>query len=490
MFRISLSLLLLLTVTAYAQVTSPNSAASATSGASVSTSTPNALEPQEATAAHSADQAQSAPGAAAPQAPSSAPTGSAPGSQTAAPGTAPGSKPSSTQITLDQAITLALANSPTLLATRTTVPQSQAQEITAGLRPNPVLSWDALFVPIFSPGNFSENFVNNVQQFDIGVGYLIERGHKRQARLQAARDATAVTKAQVYDAERTLSFNVAQQFINALLAKSNLQFAQQDLASFQETVNISQERYKAGDISEGDLLKIKIQLLQFQTDVASAQIAKAQALGSLRQLIGFHAVPRDYDVAGDLVFQPLTMGPEDLQARALRERPDLKAAQQGVTAAGSQVVLAKANGKQDLNTSFTFSHVSGASSGSVAFSIPLAIFDRNQGEIARTRFALTQAQLNEKAAEETVVTDVGNSYEATKTNQQIVELYLSGYLNQAQQSRDISDYAYRRGAATLLDLLDAERSYRSTQLAYRQSLATYMLSLEQLREAVGSRSLP
>src|SRR5579872_2347269 len=467
MVRLFLSVFVLLTATAIAQVTSAGSAP----GAPSSSSTPDAPQPQTAPPASTS----------APPAGPGVPAGTARGS---------GQKPAPTLITLDEAITLALANSPTLQAARTTVPQSQAQEITARMRPNPVLSWDALFIPIFSPGDFSESFVNNVQQFDIGVGYLIERGHKRQARLQAARDATAVTQSQLYDAERTLTLNVAQQFVNALLAKSNFEFAQQDLASFQETVNISQERYKAGDISEGDLLKIKLQLLQFQTDLASARIARAQALGTLRQLIGFQAVPGNYDVAGELAFQPLTVGREDLQARALHERPDLKAAQQGVTAAGSQVALAKANGKQDLDTAFTFSHVSGASSGSVSFSIPLAIFNRNQGEIARTRFALTQAQLTEKAAEETVFTDVSNAYEATKTNQEIVELYQSGYLNQAQQSRDISEYAYKRGAAALLDLLDAERSYRSTQLAYRQALATYMLSLEQLREAVGSRTLP
>jgi len=467
MVRLFLSVFVLLTATAIAQVTSPGRAP----GAPSSSSTPDAPQPQTV-----------------PPGSTSAPPGAGTPPETA---TRPsGQQPAPKLITLDEAITLALANSPTLQAARTTVPQSQAQEITARMRPNPVLSWDALFIPIFSPGNFSESFVNNVQQFDIGVGYLIERGHKRQARLQAARDATAVTQSQLYDAERTVTLNVAQQFVNALLAKSNFEFAQQDLASFQETVNISQERYKAGDISEGDLLKIKLQLLQFQTDVASARIARAQALGTLRQLIGFQAVPGNYDVAGELAFQPLTVGREDLQARALRERPDLKAAQQGVTAAGSQVALAKANGKQDLDTAFTFSHVSGASSGSVSFSIPLAIFNRNQGEIARTRFALTQAQLTEKAAEETVFTDVSNAYEATKTNQEIVELYQSGYLNQAQQSRDISEYAYKRGAAALLDLLDAERSYRSTQLAYRQALATYMLSLEQLREAVGSRTLP
>ncbi len=239
MVRISLSVVLLLTATAYAQVTASGSGAASAASVGVSTPAPNAPEPQG--------------NASAPQAPTVPPVGAgAAAQQTPIPAT-PGTSPAApTLITLDEAVTLALANSPTLAAMRTTVPQSQAQEITAGLRPNPVLSWDALFIPIFSPGNFSESFVNNVQQFDIGVGYLIERGHKRQARLQAARDATAVTKSQLYDFERTLTFNVAQQFVNALLAKSNFEFAQQDLASFQETVNISQERYKAGDISEGD----------------------------------------------------------------------------------------------------------------------------------------------------------------------------------------------------------------------------------------------
>jgi outer membrane protein, heavy metal efflux system len=402
----------------------------------------------------------------------------------------PAQNPASTRLTLDQAITLALANSPAIKATRTQVQQSQAQEVTANLRPNPVLSWDTQFVPIFNPGEFSTDTLNNLQQFDIGVGYLFERGHKRQNRLRAAKDQTAVTASQVTDAERTLTFNVAQQFINALLANSNLQFAQDALTSFQQTVDISEQRYKAGDISEGDFLKIKLQMLQFQTDVTSAQVARVQALGSLRQLIGYSAVPRDYDVAGDLNYQPLTTGLDDLRVLALRTRPDLKAAQQGITAAQSQISLARANGKQDLNVAMNYSHVSGLSSSSLFFNIPLPVFNRNQGEIARTRYALTQAQLNESAAEDTVLTDVTNSYEAANTNQEVVKLYISGYLKQAQDSRDISAYAYKAGAATLLDFLDAERSYRSTQLAYRQALAAFMLSLEQLRQAVGTRSLP
>jgi cobalt-zinc-cadmium efflux system outer membrane protein len=399
-------------------------------------------------------------------------------------------RPAATQITLEQAITMALTNSPAIKAARTQIQQSQAQEITANLRPNPTLSWDSQFIPVFSPGDFSSDTLNNLQQFDIGVGYLFERGHKRQNRLQAARDATAVTAAQVADTERTLVFNVAQQFINVLLANSTLQFAVENLNSFQDTVTISEQRYKAGDISEGDFLKIKLQLLQFQTDVSSARVAKVQALGSLRQLIGYASLPHAYDVVGELDYQPLTAGLSDLQAKALAERPDLQAAKKGVKAANSQISLAKADAKVDFNASASYSHVSGASSTSLFFNVPLPFFNRNQGEIARTRFALTQVELTARAAEDTVMTDVTNAYESASSNQDVVKLYLSGYLKQAQDSRDISQYAYKGGAATLLDFLDAERSYRSTQLAYRQAVAAYMLSLEQLRQAIGTRSLP
>jgi outer membrane protein, heavy metal efflux system len=427
---------------------------------------------------------------------SSAASGKAAGPQESAPAapspTPPAqlrpSRPAGTLITLDQALQLALTNSPAIKAARTQIQQNQAQEITANLRPNPTLSWDSQFIPVFS-GDFSTDTLNNLQQFDIGMGYLFERGHKRQNRLQAARDQTAVTTAQVADTERTLSFNVAQQFINALLANSTLQFAIEARNSFQETVKISEERYKAGDISEGDYLKIKLQMLQFETDVSSARVAKVQALGSLRQLIGYANVPQDYDVAGDLEYQPLQVSLANLQVKALAERPDLKAAQKGVKAANSQISLAKANGKVDVNASASFSHVSGVSSTSLFFSVPLPFFDRNQGEIARTRYALTQAEQTEKSAEDTVMTDVTNAYEAARSNQEVVQLYVGGYLKQAQDSRDISQYAYKAGAATLLDFLDAERSYRSTQLAYRQAVAAYMLSLEQLRQATGSRNL-
>jgi cobalt-zinc-cadmium efflux system outer membrane protein len=395
-----------------------------------------------------------------------------------------------TLITLDQAIDLALTHSHSLKASRTLILQNEAQEITANLRPNPTLGADSQFLPFFSPQDFSGTNVDQVQQFDIGVGYLFERGRKRQHRLLAARDATAVTRAQVADAERTLAFNVGQQFVAVLLAESTLDFALQDLKSFQQTVDISEKQLKAGYIGEGDYLKIKVQLLQFQTDVSSARLARVQALIALRELLGYDAVPADFDVTGDLAYQPLKATVEDLQARALRERPDFRAADLGITAAQSQISLAKANAKVDVNGTYNFSHVAGESTASLFVNFELPIFNRNQGEIARTNYALTQAQEQKLSASDTVIGDVANAYEALKSNDEVVQLYMSDYLKETQESRDISEYAYKRGAASLLDYLDAERSYRTTQLAYRQALAAYMTALEQLKEAVGTRTLP
>jgi cobalt-zinc-cadmium efflux system outer membrane protein len=393
-------------------------------------------------------------------------------------------------VSLDQAVDLALAHNHSLRAARTLILQTEAQEITANLRPNPTLGVDSQFIPIFSPENFSVDNLDQNQQFDIGVGYLFERGRKRQHRLQAARDLTAVTRAQVADAERALVFNVGQQFVSVLLAESSLRFALEDLKAFQQTVDLSAVQFKAGYIGEGDYLKIKLQLLQFQTDVSAARLARTQALVGLRELLGYEAVPASYDVIGDLAYQPLRANLGDLQAKALRERPDFHAAELGIAAARSQILLAKANSKVDVNGTFDYSHVGGQSTASVFVNVPLAVFDRNQGEIARTNHALVQAQEQERATSDAVLSDVENAYEAVTSNDEIVRLYTSGYLKQAEDSRDISEYAYRRGAASLLDFLDAERSYRAIQLAYRQALASYMTALEQLKSAVGTRNLP
>jgi cobalt-zinc-cadmium efflux system outer membrane protein len=390
------------------------------------------------------------------------------------------------RIDLDQAIHLALAHNHNLQAARSQIQQSQAQEITAAIRPNPVFTYDNLFVPVT---NFNSTTLDQVTEFDLSAGFTWERGRKRPARIEAAKDQTAVTRSTVYDNERTLTFNVAQQFVNLLLAKSQLDFAKQDLDSFQKTVDISQSQYQAGAISEGDYLKIHLQLLQFQQDASSAQLAVVQARASLRQFLGYETVPENFEVVGELAYTPLALNKQDLQMMAIERRPDLLAAKQGITAANSQYKLAKANGKRDLTTVFTYSHVSGLNSAGFTASIEIPVWDRNQGEIARTHYAISGAQESEKAAEDTVMSDVENNYGAFQSADQVAKLYESGYLKQAQDSRDISQFAYQHGAVSLLDFLDAERSYRATELAYRQALANYMMAVEQLKESIGSRSL-
>jgi cobalt-zinc-cadmium efflux system outer membrane protein len=399
-------------------------------------------------------------------------------------------KPGSQLITLEQAIQLALDHNHNLLAARTTIQQSQAEEITANLRPNPTLLTDSQFLPIFQPSNLSSDYIDNTAQFDLGVSYLFERGQKRQHRLAAAEDQTAVTKAQVSDQERTLTYSVATTFVNVELAESTLELANQDLESFQNTLEITEARYKAGNIGLDDLLKIKLQLLQFQTDVAQAKLARAQGLSDLRQLLGYESVSADYDVAGSFDYQPIKSGLEDLQSLALKTRPDLEAAQLGVKAANSQFQLQKAIGKVDVTGELSYTHLSYLNDISLYAQIPLPVFNRNQGEIKRAGFGITQAQEQQLYLSGQVLSDVRDAYEGWQANNEIINLYRTGYLDDAQQSRDITDYAYKRGAASLLDYLDAERTFRATQLGYRQALAAYLLSLEQLRESVGTRSLP
>ncbi len=396
------------------------------------------------------------------------------------------------RITLEQAVQMALKHNHVLQAARTTIQQNQAAEITANLRPNPTFFTDWEYLPIFQhpQGESVSEYLQASTEGDAGLSYLIERGNKRARRLEAAKGTTAVSRATVTDNERGVAFQVGALFVNAQLAESTLELAQTDLKSFQQTVDIGEIQFKDGGLSENDYLKIKIQLLQFETDVQQALVSKAQSLSDLRQQLGYESVPAGYDVMGEFEYRPLLVTLPELQAKALQNRPDLRAAVLGVSAANSQYALAKANGKQDPTLSANYTHTNGLSAVTWSFSIPLAIFDRNQGNIAQTRIAIRQAEEQRKAAGGQVLTDVKDAYEGLQESAKVVQLFRSSYLDVAQKSRDISEYAYRRGALALLDFLDAERTYRATPLAFRQAVAAYVTSIEQLRQAVGTRELP
>ena len=198
------------------------------------------------------------------------------------------------RITLDQAIELAYQHNHNLLATRTTVQQSLANEVTANLRPNPTFFTDWEYLPLISgtpSGTGLLYYLENSTEGDVGLSYMFERGQKRQHRVQAAKDATSVVRAQLTDSERSLAFNIAQLFINVQLAESTLALAGEDLKSFQVTTDVSEHAFETGAMSENDFLKVKVQLVQFQTDVQQYQLARVQALSDLRQQLGFESVP-------------------------------------------------------------------------------------------------------------------------------------------------------------------------------------------------------
>ncbi|HKM66491.1 MAG TPA: TolC family protein [Candidatus Acidoferrum sp.] len=403
------------------------------------------------------------------------------------------------RITLDEAIQMALQHNHNMIAARTAIEQSQAMEVTANLRPNPTLFVDWDYLPLGSPahqnpdlypGVSTGDYLRNNTEGDIGLSYLIERGKKRERRHQAAKDVTAQTRSLVADNERGLSFQVATLFTNVQLAESAIDLAQQDLKSFQKTVDIGEFQFKAGGISESNYLMIEVQLLQFQTDLESAQLGREQGLSDLRQLLGYESVSADYDVVEAFDYLPMKANLDDLKMQALQNRPDLRAAVQGVTAANSGYLLAKADGVQDLTVQGNYSHVNGINAITLYASIPLPIFNRNQGEIARTHSVITQMEEQQKFTSGQALTDVMDAYEGLKSDDRVILLYRDKYRDIAKKSRDIADYAYHAGGLALLDFLDAERTYRAAELGYRQALADYLLALEQLREAVGTRNLP
>jgi cobalt-zinc-cadmium efflux system outer membrane protein len=380
------------------------------------------------------------------------------------------------------AVRIALAYNQTLRAQRLNVDQSRAGEVTALLKPNPVFSTIIDTIPLFSPATI--RFSTQIYSEDIS--YTVERGGKRVKRGVVAKDNTEAATQTVSDNERTLRFQVVQSFVGVLLAKSVLDLAKEDLANFSQEVELNHARVTAGDLAEGDYLKLSIQKLQFEQDVTAAQLGLVQARATLRQLLGYQSVADDFDVVGTLTHNKPSVTLDDLQKRALGNRPDLQAAHTGVKLANDTVALAFGNRARDWTFGGDYTNQNLGSNGvGASFSIELPVHDRNQGEIARSQAAVRQSVETESAAQVVVLTDVVNAYYGLQSNEEIVTLYESGYLTQATQSRDISNYAYQHGAATILDVLDAERSYRATQLAYRQALAADMISGEQVNEAVG-----
>jgi outer membrane protein, heavy metal efflux system len=321
------------------------------------------------------------------------------------------------------------------------------------------------------------------------VSYLFERGGKREKRTQVARDTTTVASQTATDAERQLTFQTEQAFINVLLANSTLDLARENLKNFENVLEVNRERMRAGDLAESEFYKISLQKLQFEQDFSAAEVAVVQAKAALRQNVGYESLTDDFEVIGELMYRKYPVTLDDLKRDALAARPDWLAAQSGVALARHTQDLAFANRARDITGGVEYDRAGPLNAIGFSVSVDLPFHDRNQGNIAHAKVAIAQATEQQEFARSTVLTDVVNAYATFQTSEKVLTLYQSGYLDQAKQSLDITTYVYQQGSGTLLDLLDAERTYRSTQLAYRQALAAYMTSVQQINLAVGRQVL-
>ncbi|HEX3704396.1 MAG TPA: TolC family protein [Vicinamibacterales bacterium] len=401
---------------------------------------------------------------------------------------APPAQAQAVRITMADAVRLALEHNHALRAQRLNVDLSRADEVTAALKPNPVLTSTNENFPLFAPSELfnTDNFLNN-QNFVESFTYLFERGGKRKNRTIVAEDSTDVAAKTAVDAERQLRFNTEQAFINVLLAKSTLDLAQEDVKNFQNVLDVNKERLRAGDLAEADFYKISLQMLQFQQDASAADVALVQAKAGLRQNVGFESVADSFDVEGDLAYAKQTVTLEDLMRDALASRPDLLAAQSSVKLAQDTQSLAYSNRARDITGGVEYDRAGPLNAVGFSIGVDIPIHDRNQGNIAHSKVAVTQAEELRAQAVSTVQTDVQTAFAGLQASERVLSLYQTGYLEQAKQSLDITTYVYQHGSGTLLDLLDAERTYRSTQLAYRQALAAYMTSVQQVNLVVGKQ---
>ncbi|MGD0360996.1 MAG: TolC family protein [Bryobacteraceae bacterium] len=377
-------------------------------------------------------------------------------------------------------------SNPTLLAARIGIDESRDQEVTAFLRPNPDLT-----VSLDQINPFSKNPIDKYSPFSealpfVSGSYLHERQHKRELRLESAQKGTAIAQSQLADQERSLIFNLRGAFVQALQAKAVRDLAKENLAYFDRQLSISQDRYKAGDIARVDLDRVDLQRVQYESDLQTAEVNLRTAKIQLLQLLNDRTPIDQFDVQGPFDFAEQVPPPDELHRLAMEERPDLRAAIQSVDKAQTDYKLAVANGSTDPTFGVDFGRNPPIPVYmGVSVNVPLRIFDKNQGEKARTRVDITRNERLRDAAQALVFSDVDSAYATLLSTLTLLRPYKAKYLATAARVRDTIAFSYQHGQAALVDYLDAQRDYRAVQVSYLNLVGSYLSAASQLNLAVG-----
>jgi outer membrane protein, heavy metal efflux system len=388
------------------------------------------------------------------------------------------------------------ASNPTLRAAQISIDETRAQEITAYLRPNPDLTAGFDQINPFStqpPPNGGPNVYSPFAYAfpTASISYLHERRNKRQLRRESAQQETEITVAQYADQERNLLFNLRTAFVQTLQQKAILDLTRENLAYYNRLLAVSNERLKAGDIARVDYQRLDLQRVQYETDVQTALVGLRTAKIQLLMLLNDRTPLDQFDVTGPFDFPAEIRPREELRRLALDNRPDLKAAVEAVDKAQTDHRLAVANGSTDPTFGMDFARNPPIPVYfGVSVSIPLRIFDRNQGEKLRTQEDITRNERLRDAATAQVFSDVDSAYAAMENNLTLLRLYKETYLKEAVEVRDTVSFAYTRGGASLLDFLQAQQDYRSTELNYLNLVGSYLTAAAQTNMAVGQEVMP
>ena len=376
------------------------------------------------------------------------------------------------------------AANPSLRAGQIGVEESRANEVTANLRPNPSLSLLADQIDPFPGGPDHGSFAFLLPSATLT--YLHERQHKRELRLDSAKEATGIAISSQADLERTLLFSLRTAFVQTLQQKAVRDLAKENLSYYDHVLDVNNDRYKAGAIAQVDLDRLQLQRIQYESDWQTAEVNLRTAKIQLLALLNDRTPVERFDVIGTFDFSTQIAPLDDVRQIAADTRPDLKAALQSVEKAKTDHRLAVAMGSTDP----TFGFDAGRNppiDQYVGFSvnIPLRIFDRNQGEKLRTQLDIDRNERLTEATRAQVFSDVDSAYASLTTTVTLLQSYKQRYLQQASRVRDTISFSYEHGAASLLDFLNAQADYRGVQLNYLNLVGSYMDAASQLNLAVG-----
>ncbi|WP_263384419.1 TolC family protein [Granulicella arctica] len=378
-------------------------------------------------------------------------------------------------------------SNPTLRAGAIGIDESRAQEITAHLRPNPTLT---LFADQFTLFHSPLQPVANLYP-DVTFNYLHERDHKRELRTDSAKAGTEISTSNQADLLRNLNYALRAAFVQVLQSKAIQALTKENLGYYDHVLQVSRDRFHAGDIAQVDLDRLELGRVQYEADFEAADVNLRTSKIQLLQLLNDRTPVDTFDVTGPFAFQDALQPLETYHQTALMVRPDLRAATQVVDKARIDHRLAIANGSTDPTFGVDAAHQPNPLNSYVGLSVtfPLRIFDRNQGEKQRTLLDIDLQQRQLDAATAQVFADVDSSYATVDSQLHLLRPYKDKYLNLAVSARDTISFSYQHGGASLLDFLQAENDYRGIQLGYLNLVGAYLTAAAQMNQAVGREVL-